>query len=75
MAKTIRQFNPSRKDLVIPTHPDQYIDVQTLSFVLDIAVSTAWSWVQQKRLPEPKRWGARCSRWRWGDILEAIERL
>ena len=69
----------SRTDLAQPTdqphiNPDQRLTVKQLAALLGIGVSTTWKMVADRRLPTPERYGKRCSRWRYGDVLNALNK-
>jgi len=53
----------------------ELISVQELSRRLGIGVSTAWEWTKRGILPQPIRIGRRCTRWRWDQVLEALEKV
>ncbi len=53
-------------------NPDQRLTVKQVAALLGIGVSTTWKWVAENRLPAPERYGSRCSRWRYADVINAI---
>lgn len=56
-------------------NPEQRLNVREVADLLSIGVSTVWKFVSDGRLPVPERWGARCTRWKLGPLLEAVDRL
>lgn len=52
---------------------DQRLTVQEVAALAGIGVSTVWKFVTEKRLPAPQRYGKRCTRWRRGAVLDALD--
>lgn len=53
-------------------NPDQLLNVKQVAALLSVGKSTVWCWTKTHRLPQPRKFGTRCSRWRLGDILDAV---
>lgn len=51
---------------------EQRMSVKQVAALLNIGKSTVWCWAASGRLPKPERYGSRCSRWKLGDILDAV---
>lgn len=68
-----KQESPTiRQQPVTPTSPEQRLDVKDLAAILRRSVSGTWAAVQRGELPAPERYGRRCTRWRWGTVLDHL---
>ena len=56
-------------------NPDQRLSVKEVAKLLDIGVSTTWKYVARGLLTPPQKLGQRCSRFRYGTVLEDVKRL
>lgn len=55
--------------------PGEYVSIATMAKRLDVGLSTAWRKVHDGFLPPATiKLGSRCSRWRWGDVLEHLSK-
>lgn len=66
---TPRNVRPSPN----PVSPEQRLSVKEVAALLSRSVSGIWAAVKSGDFPPPERYGTRCSRWRWGDILDRLE--
>lgn len=48
--------------------PDALLRIQTVTALTGLSVSTIYRMVASKQFPEPRKLGARCTRWRAGDV-------
>ncbi len=46
-----------------------------LSDLLRVSLNTVWRWSRSGRLPAPKKIGPNSTRWRAGDVREALDRI
>lgn len=52
--------------------PDtSHIDVKGVSEMLGVSKATVWRMVSANKIPQPKRFSARCSRWEMGPLRVA----
>jgi prophage regulatory protein len=50
------------------TVPDALLRIQTVTALTGLSVSTIYRLVAAGTFPQPRRLGARCTRWRAGDV-------
>lgn len=62
------------KPTIVPTSPEQYLTVRDLAALLRRSVSGTWLAVSRGELPQPYRWGNRCSRWKWGEVEASLNK-
>jgi predicted DNA-binding transcriptional regulator AlpA len=54
----------------------EYLSMKALAARLNMAESTGWARVAAGQLPNPTiRIGKRCSRWKWSDVEEHLDRF
>ena len=53
-------------------NPDRRLTVREVAALLGIGVSTTWQMVKDGRLVAPERYGARCTRWKYSDVIDSI---
>lgn len=55
-----------------PVSPEQRLSVKDLAALMSRSVSGIWAAVKSGDFPPPERYGARCTRWRWGTVLDYL---
>lgn len=55
--------------------PEQRLDVRDVAALLRRSVSGIWAATKAGDFPQPERHGNRCTRWRWGDILDHLNAI
>lgn len=67
---------PRRPAATLPPtlHPEQRIAFPELCALAGAGKTLAFELIKKGELPEPERYGARCVRWRAGDVIEALQR-
>jgi len=51
------------------------VSAEELARLLSVSTVTIYDWVRKGKLPQPIRFGRRCSRWRLSEVEAAIDRL
>lgn len=56
------------------TLPDAaHVRLPAVLALFGISRATAWRWVKEKKIPEPKHFGSRVSAWNVGDLRGALK--
>lgn len=51
---------------------DAFVDKYQVCKLLSCSVATVWRWCKNGRLPQPVRFGPRFTRWKVGDLRNAL---
>lgn len=51
---------------------DAYVNDRTIAGWCALSVSTIWRYTREGKLPQPVRISSRCTRWRVGDVRQAL---
>ncbi len=65
----------SQQSQVLPEsfHPEQRIKISTVLLLTGLGRTKIYDEIRRGAFPAPERYGARCSRWRAGDVLTHLE--
>jgi predicted DNA-binding transcriptional regulator AlpA len=58
-----------------PISPEQRLSVKEVAVLLSRSVSGIWAAVKSGNFPPPERYGSRCTRWRWGTVLDHLNQV
>jgi len=53
-------------------NPEKRLSAKEVASLLGIGLSTLWKWLGEGRIPQPERYGARCTRWRFGTLIDHL---
>lgn len=68
-ASPIKKHEPhKRQPLDAAHHPDAHLTAETVASLAGAGRSTIYAMVAAGRFPKPIKRGARCTRWRAGDV-------
>jgi predicted DNA-binding transcriptional regulator AlpA len=60
---------------MMTTDDEVFLQDWQLAEKLGLAKRSVWRMCRDGRLPKPYRFGKRCSRWRWHEVLLHVEKV
>jgi predicted DNA-binding transcriptional regulator AlpA len=63
----------SQKTIPLANNADRWVSRAEIAEHYRVSYMTVYGWMRSGKIPQPVRLGRRCLRWKWSEIVAAME--